>query len=319
MQAFILRITPAGVDRVPEALDANQIMIGWSEAVGLLNPDLGWEEFRQIVREAYYRADETWHRAGTASGHIWRFTREMQLGDLVVVPYGPNFYVARVTGEAVYLHEKALEEDSAYRRPVEWLNEKRPIPRALARSPLISRMKIHGTSASATDLVDEIQECLRLAATGEERDFRGDLQLGLANQALHELRSGRLDSYGFEHLIRSFLKNVGASEARIVPRSQDKGADIVATFRLVDTFQFVVAVQAKHYLPEPPVGREAVDQLISGMDAEGADLGMVVTTGSFSQEALEAAEQYGATSGNRIELVDGEQFSKMLVEHGTRN
>lgn len=76
-------------------------------------------------------------------------------------------------------------------------------------------------------------------------------------------------------------------------------------------------MQAKHWQPEPPVACGAVEQLVSGMEAEGADLGMVVTTGSFSPDAVEAAERYSAESGKRIELVDGEQFAKMLVEHGT--
>jgi restriction endonuclease Mrr len=52
------------------------------------------------------------------------------------------------------------------------------------------------------------------------------------------------------------------------------------------------------------------------MEAEGADLGMVVTTGSYSDEALRRAQLHSEETGKRIELVDGEQFAKMLIEHG---
>ncbi len=38
--AFVLRISPSGVDRVPEALETNELIIGWSEAAGLLDPSL---------------------------------------------------------------------------------------------------------------------------------------------------------------------------------------------------------------------------------------------------------------------------------------
>ena len=45
---------------------------------------------------------------------------------------------------------------------------------------------------------------------------------------------------------------------------------------------------------------------------------MVVTSGSISDAAVQAAEQYFEDKGVRIELVDGEQFAKLMVEHGIR-
>lgn len=54
---------------------------------------------------------------------MWRFIREMNVGDLVVVPHGSEFYVAEVSGPAMY-DESKVEEDTAYRRNVKWLNDK---------------------------------------------------------------------------------------------------------------------------------------------------------------------------------------------------
>lgn len=316
MQAFVLRVAPSGIDRVPEALESDQIIIGWANAEGLLDKQLDWAAFRELVRVAYYRDDQTLHRAGAAAGHMWRFIREMEAGDLVVVPYGSEFYIAKVAGDAIYLEGKQ-SEDSAYRRPVKWLNSRQPIPRSYAKSALISRMKIQGTSASATDLLDEIRECLTIADSGATPSFHSDLQSSLITQALNELRKGRIDSFGFENLIKNLLQSLGAKEARVVPRGQDKGADVVATFLVAETFPLVVAVQAKHWQPEPPVDRHVIDQLVSGMEAESADLGMVITTGAFSDDAVRAANDYLESVGKKIELVDGEQFAKMIVEHGT--
>jgi predicted Mrr-cat superfamily restriction endonuclease len=155
--AFVLRIAPNGIDKVPEALVANQIIIGWSLAVGLLNESLTWEQFRQIVRDTYYSEDTTLRRAGAAAGHMSRFIREMKVDDLVVVPHGTDFYVAEVCGPAVHLSANR-NDDTAYRRDVTWLNDKRPLSRTLARAALLSRMKIQGTCAPASDLIDEIQE-----------------------------------------------------------------------------------------------------------------------------------------------------------------
>jgi hypothetical protein len=45
---------------------------------------------------------------------------------------------------------------------------------------------------------------------------------------------------------------------------------------------------------------------------------MVVTSGSIADEAVEAAEKYFEDKRVRIELVDGEQFARLVVEHGVR-
>lgn len=314
---FVLRIAPGDEDKVPEALRSGELIIGWAKANGLLDSNLSWESFRDIVRLAYYADQPDLRRAGGAAGHLWRFIREMKPDDLVVVPNGGNFFVAEVAGPATYNPAK-VNDDSAYRRAVRWLNGGKPISRQLARSALVSRMKTQGTCAGATDLLDEIKQCLGLAEDGQTPTFHTDLQARLIREVLAEMRSGRIESFGFERLIQTVLRGLGADEVRIVPRNQDKGADILATFRVAGAFQQVVAVQAKHWQPEPPVSRDVVVQLIRGIEAESANLGMVVTSGSISDKAVEAAEQYFEEKGIRIELLDGEQFAKLIVEHGIR-
>jgi restriction system protein len=318
-QAFVLRISPSGIDRVSDALTSNQVIIGWAKARGLLDEKLSWEEFRKIISNTYYADEENLQRAGAASGHISRFIREMNTGDLIVVPYGSKFYIAKVAGPATY-DESKVKEDTAYRRKVTWLNDKKPIPRSLAKSSLISRMKTQGTCARATDLLPHITECLQLSKAGAKPTFQGDLQARLIRDTLDEIQSGRMESFGFEKLICNLLKGLGADEARVVSRNQDKGADIVATFQVAGAFRLVVAVQAKHWKPKPnpPVGKDVVEQLIRGIEAESANLGMIVTSGDISESATSMAEQHFEKTGIKIELVDGEQFAKLIVEHGIK-
>lgn len=316
-QAFVLRVAPGGKDMLPEALSQNVLIIGWAEAEGLLDVKLSWSDFRKIISTVYYNKEETLRKAGTASGHMWRFIREMKTGDIVVVPHGSNFYIAKVTGDAFYDKSK-VDADSAYRREVLWLNNAKPIQRRIAKSALISRMKIQGTCAYATDLISDINECLEVSSKGEKPTFKNDLQSKLIKETLEEIRSGRMDSYGFEHLIRSVLHGLGAEDARVVPRLQDKGADVLATFLVAGAFRQVVAVQAKHYQETPPVGKDVVSELIRGIEAESADLGMVITAGTFSNEAILAAENFYEEKAIKIELVDGEQFAKLIVEHGIK-
>jgi predicted Mrr-cat superfamily restriction endonuclease len=314
-QAFVLRIAPGGIDMMSEALSTNELIIGWAEAEGLLDPSLSWESFRKIMSSTYYSQEKNLRKAGAASGNMWRFIREMQIGDLVITPHGSNFYIAQITENASYLENK-VAADSAYRRSVLWLNNKKPIPRNIAKSALISRMKSQGTCSYATDLLEEINDCLEISSKNEKPTFQADLQSRLIKETLDELRSGRIDSYGFESLIKTLLNVLGAKSVRIVPRQHDRGADVVATFLVAGTFSQVVAVQAKHWQANPPVGKEVVSELIRGIDAESADLGIVITSGSISDEARLSAKEFYEERGIKIELVDGEQFAKLIVEHG---
>jgi predicted Mrr-cat superfamily restriction endonuclease len=138
-KAFVLRIAPGDTDRVPDALKDDALIIGWSRAEGLLEPGIDWNQFRSRVHREYHSNEKNFRRSGGAAGHLWRFLNEMEINDLVVVPYGSQFYVAEVAGPP-YFDARKIMEDTAHRRPARWLNGKAPIARTVARSALLSRM-----------------------------------------------------------------------------------------------------------------------------------------------------------------------------------
>lgn len=144
-------------------------MIGWSSAEGLLDFRLDKDDFRSILHSFYHKQDVDYRKSGSAAGNMWRFIREMRVGDLVVVPHGVGFYVAKVTGPALY-DSSMKHDDTASRRPVVWLNDKRPIPRSLAKPELRSRMRPQITCIYATDLLMHVKECLK---TGVSEPVRG--------------------------------------------------------------------------------------------------------------------------------------------------
>jgi restriction endonuclease Mrr len=43
---------------------------------------------------------------------------------------------------------------------------------------------------------------------------------------------------------------------------------------------------------------------------------MVITSGTIAESAVKAAEDYAEATGIQIELVDGDQFAKLLIEQG---
>lgn len=315
MKAFILRIAPSEIDRFPEALESSELIIGWSDARGLLDPGLDWYQFRQIIHDCYYSDDKDYTKSGRAAGNIWRFIREMGEGDLVVVPYKSDSYFARITGPAYHDGSK-IKDDTAHRRPVEWLNGRKPIPRRFALAALQSRMKVRQTCADASDLIDEIQDAIKIGSDASAPSFESDLRRKLIQEAHKEISSGRLDPFAFERLVASVLTSLGGTDVRIVPRNLDKGVDILAVFPLAHTFKFTLGVQAKHYKLEPPVDPSVIDQLSAGMEAEGVSFGWVVTSGSFSQEAIARKDEIEERQGIRIELIDGEQLATRVIEAG---
>lgn len=161
-QAFMLRVKPSRIDRLPEALDNDQIIIGWAEAEELLNESLSQKEFKDVFRKRY---------PGQTSNHMWCFIREMNIGDLVIVPSNPVFYVARILGPVTY-DKLRIEDDTAYRRKVEWLNNKKPIAKADAQPGLQEILnKPYMISYNASHSLKEIKECLNEAETNFDSTF----------------------------------------------------------------------------------------------------------------------------------------------------
>lgn len=308
--AFVLRIAPSGKDIVPQALEENDLIIGWAEAFGLIDESLTWKAMRKIVHDRYYAQDNHYRRSGMATKYLQLFIREMNPGDLVVVPHRSGFYVGEVAGPARYEPNEVFS-DTAYRRSVKWLNNKQPIQRKFARAALQSRMKFQGTCVFATDLYEEIIDALNATTS-----FGEDLHKLLIEQTIKEIRAGKMDGAGFEQFIASLMKKLGSDDVRVIPHAQDKGADVIARFRVAGTIQLTVAIQAKHYKPKPPVSKKVVEALLQGMEAESADLGMVITSGTISEEAYDYVRGLYEEEKIKIELIDGEQLGALILEHG---
>jgi predicted Mrr-cat superfamily restriction endonuclease len=277
--AYVLRITLGNINGMQVALDSDTIIIGWSKAAALLNAKLDWEQFRKVLIDSYPIGNNL-RSAGNAAGNMWRFIREMKRGDYVVVPHGTGFfYVAQIEGDAHHLPEK-VEEDTAFRRKVRWLNGKKPIARDKARSALYSRMKIRGVSAYAYDLVDEIRSVVDDAESGRETDFAQQLTERMAQITLEQMRQGLMNERKFEKLVAVVLRKLGATTA-ITPRPQDKGDDIVASFKDIGV---TVVAQVKYHInanafPESRRGR--LVQYLHAATSSAGDFDTVEAWASF--------------------------------------
>jgi len=112
----------------------------------------------------------------------------------------------------------------------------------------------------------------------------------------------KLDWKQFEELLGEIFRRKGFRVVENHNAGPDGGIDL----RLRKDGQ-VVLVQCKQWRAQK-VGVAVVRELYGVMAAEGAPMGMVVTSGRFTQEAESFAK------GKRVMLIDGEKLIPMLKE-----
>ncbi len=119
---------------------------------------------------------------------------------------------------------------------------------------------------------------------------------------------------GFEQICGMLLRESGFENITITGRSHDDGVDGFGTLEMNPFVSFKVLFQCKRY--SGTVARAQVGDFRNAMLGR-AEKGIIITTGSFSQEAIKEANREGAP---KVELVDGEKLVEMFkkVELGVR-
>jgi restriction system protein len=72
----------------------------------------------------------------------------------------------------------------------------------------------------------------------------------------------------------------------------------------------VVAIQAKKW--ENSVGRPIVQAFVGSMDYIKAKKGVIITTSTFSRDALDFVERI---EGKKVVLIDGQKLTELMLEH----
>jgi len=118
-----------------------------------------------------------------------------------------------------------------------------------------------------------------------------------------------MDPYRFEQLVGQLLAAMDYTDVTVTKQSGDKGVDVVATARFgITTVREVVQVKRV----AGSLGRPVVDQLRGGLHYFQAIKGTVITLGTFSSGAKDAAV---APNVAPITLIDGETLLDLLIEH----
>lgn len=112
----------------------------------------------------------------------------------------------------------------------------------------------------------------------------------------------------FERLAQRVLRESGFTQVEVTGRSGDGGIDGKGIMRLGGLLSFHVIFQCKRW--QGTVGAGHVRDFRGAMVGR-ADKGLLITTGTFTKDAMREATRDGAPA---IDLVDGEQFLDKLKE-----
>lgn len=126
-RAWVVRPYPHHIYRMQEFLDENMIAIGWP-GIGDLSDLISREDFKEALRDP----DSVTGELGQATGNLFRFVREIERADYVLVPDGDDVYFGRVISDYRYVAEMDDDEHGCpHQRNVNWFHEKGPFPRRL--------------------------------------------------------------------------------------------------------------------------------------------------------------------------------------------
>ena len=166
-----------------------------------------------------------------------------------------------------------------------------------------ARKKEEGTTFS-TDVETETDSATDIETEDGEPGQEGDL-LALLKKVTPQ---------GFERICALLLRESGFVKVSITGGSADEGIDGFGTVEVNPFVSFKVLFQCKRY--KGTVSRAQVGDFRNAMIGR-VDKGIIMTTGTFSRDAVREAERDGA---HPVELVDGQKLVEMFekVELGLR-
>jgi restriction system protein len=143
-----------------------------------------------------------------------------------------------------------------------------------------------------------------------------DSELGASVEALEEIAWHQqlhnlllsLSPDAFERLAQRMLRESGFIQVQVTGKSGDGGIDGVGIARISGFLSFHVLFQCKRY--QGSVTASQVRDFRGAMQGR-TDKGLLITTGTFTRDAIKEATRDGAPP---IDLIDGEQLVLRLKE-----
>lgn len=289
--------------------EGNFVAIGWHEVGDLSRFQTTREAFKTGYRAAYPEAKAG--NVAVSAGVLYRFTVEMQPGDIVVFPCKADRSINIGVIDGPYRYEPARPQDCPNIRPVRW---QKSVPREDFSQPALYEMGSFLTLFEIRNNAEEI-----LAAMRGETYESGDLDEASAGEVGKQAEESTEDfivkrlkgsqtAYQFEHFVAHLLTCMGY-HARVTKASGDGGIDIIAHRDELGFEPPIIKVQCKQVIGT--IGRPEVQQLHGAIEA--GEHGLFVTLGGFSNDA----RTFERTKPN-MRLIDGATLIELIYAHYER-
>lgn len=273
-----------------------------------------------------------------------RFINKMKPGDVVVVPmWGGTFSICEIADDVIYTNDNLPSScysqynielfkdgylyqgnqciDLGFYRNVRIVEGCLDVPRdSYADYALTSRMKVRQTNVELEDgFESHVLDAIRRWKENCPIEFKKDMSESCL-EALQTTINKLFDERQFEELVGRYLKAIGA-DIVIKPNScttpTDAGdADREATF---EALKLRISVQIKKHDKDGITDNWGVKQIKAYKDNNPNDeyttiLWLVSNANAFSKEALAEAE-----GNNRVRLITGDEFARMILEVGLKH
>lgn len=285
------------------------IAIGWPLLGGLewLEKDkTEMSNARNKLKKDYAKAsgeDPSSMKVAIECGELWNFILEMSNGDIVLLPdpRSRTVHIGRITGP--YQYKEDWEDGCEYvrRRKVNWLKE---VPRGDVSVKLSNSVGSIMTVFSVDRHVAEIEALISGKEYVEPRpknDIKGE---ALTAHMIEKMMN--LDAKRFEEFVSTVLNALGI-QAATTRMSGDKGIDIVGTLNAEGLASVNIHIQVKRI--SASLGIKEVQRLRGTLGPD--DQGTIITTGRFTNQAQEEAEESGRKP---IRLISGKEFAELVLE-----
>jgi restriction system protein len=300
------------------------ISLGWSAIGDLRDVGNDKEAMKATVAAAY--PDAKPGAIPVWAGLLLRFAFEMQRGDVVVFPYKADSTLNFGKVDSDYFWE-ASASDNRHRRKVTWLRT--GVPRAeftksaryeIGSAVTLFKVKNHAaefvsflegtwpTSDSTTGVSPEAAAVPadQAAATAEDEPNAERIETYTRDFIVETLLK-ELEGIRFEHFVAHLLRTMGYRTS-VTQASGDGGFDIIAHRDPLGLEPPIIKVQCKRTVGS--IGAPDVQKLTGTLAPGGQELGLFVTLGSYSKDAV----HLGRTRQD-LRLVNGNELVDLVFEH----
>jgi restriction system protein len=146
------------------------------------------------------------------------------------------------------------------------------------------------------------------AGRGELDDDEIPEEAHLWRAQLHRILTQKIEPAAFERLVMRILRECGFIHVEVTGKSGDGGIDGKGIARINGILSFHVIFQCKRYQGAVTSGHV---RDFRGAMIGRADKGLLITTGTFTRDAIKEATRDGAPP---IDLIDGDLLAERLKE-----